>query len=202
MEKMNTREKAIKEFSEHGGVMKTSELMNAGYYYANIQKLLSHGVIEKISRGIYHLIDSSDSSEAVIINRLFPEAILCLETALYYYGYSDRTPSAWHLAVNKDVRKTRFNIDYPFVRPYYFEPHSLEIGLTEGEIDSHPVRIYDKERTICDCLKRSGRIDREIFNKAIQNYIKEPNKNIPNLMQYAKHLRVDKKVRDLIGVWL
>jgi hypothetical protein len=45
-------------------------------------------------------------------------------------------------------------------------------------------------------------MDREIFNKAIQNYVKDSKKNIPNLMQYAKELRVYKRVKDLIGVWL
>jgi hypothetical protein len=45
-------------------------------------------------------------------------------------------------------------------------------------------------------------MDREIFNKAVQSYIADPQKNIPNLMAYAKPLRVAKPVRDLIGVWL
>ena len=47
-----------------------------------------------------------------------------------------------------------------------------------------------------------NRMDKEIFNKAIQSYVKDPQKNIPNLMEYAKILRVQKKVKDLIGVWL
>ena len=42
----------------------------------------------------------------------------------------------------------------------------------------------------------------EIYNKAIQSYIKDPKKNIPRLMTYAKKLRAEKKVRTTIGVWL
>ncbi len=45
-------------------------------------------------------------------------------------------------------------------------------------------------------------MDKEIFNKAVQGYVKDQKKNIPNLMQYAKTLRVQKRVKDLIGVWL
>lgn len=192
----------IKElFHKHGNILKTSELHDAGIYYSGIQRLISSGIIEKIAHGLYHM-PSDDTSDIVLINRLFPEAILCLETALFYHKYSERTPSVWYLAVDKDTRKTKFNIDYPFVKPYYIEPKNLEIGLSTGEIDGHRVRIYDKERTICDCLKRSGRMDKEVFNKAIQSYVKDPKKNIPNLMQYAKSLRSEKKVKDLIGVWL
>ena len=44
------------------------------------------------------------------------------------------------------------------------------------------VRIYDRDRTICDVLKNMSKMDKEIFNKAIQGYVNDPKKNIPNLM--------------------
>lgn len=78
----------------------------------------------------------------------------------------------------------------------------VTLGETEGEIDFHKVRIYDRDRTICDVLRNRNKMDKEIFNKAIQGYVKDLKKNIPNLMEYAKALKVKKKVNDLIGVWL
>ena len=189
-------------FHKHNDIMSTHDLVNSKLYYADIQKLLKDGIIEKVKRGCYYLVNSENLSEADIINHLFPEAIMCLDTALFYYSYSDRTPSQWHLSVDKDIQKSRFKLDYPFVKPYYLEPHLLSIGLTSGDIDGNIVRIYDKDRTICDCLKYMGKMDKELFNKAIQGYIKDNKKNIPNLIQYAKELRVQKKVKALIGVWL
>ena len=47
-----------------------------------------------------------------------------------------------------------------------------------------------------------NKMDKEIFNKAIQGYVKDSKKNSPNLMEYAKVLRVQKKVKECIGVWL
>ena len=78
----------------------------------------------------------------------------------------------------------------------------VTLGETTGEIDFTTVRIYDRDRTICDVLKNMSKMDKEIFNKAVQGYVKDPKKNIPNLMEYAKVLRVQKRVKDLIGVWL
>lgn len=78
----------------------------------------------------------------------------------------------------------------------------VTLGETKGEIDSHKVRIYDRDRTICDVLRNMNKMDKEIFNKAVQGYVKDPKKNIPNLMKYAKVLRVQKRVKDIIGVWL
>ena len=183
-------------------MMRTGDLSREKIYYADIQWLIREGYIEKVRTGYYQWIKNTDPSELSTVVRLFPDGILCMDTALRHYGYSDRTPAAWHMAVSKDSNKTRFHIDYPFVKPYFVEPGLLELGLTDGEIDGISVRIVDKERAICDCLRYRNKMDREIFNKAVQSYIADPEKNIPNLMAYAKPLRVLKPVQDILGVWL
>lgn len=189
-------------FDRYGGMMRTTQLAEEKVFYPQRQKLMEDGHIEKVRRGYYQWNSSEDFSEVGTVTRLFPDAILCMDTALRYYGYSDRTPGDWHLAVSKDSGKSRFNIDYPFVKPYYIEPTVLELGLTKGTMDGHKIRIYDKDRVICDCLRYRNKMDKEIFNKAIQNYIADPEKSIPKLMEYAGPLRVKKIAKDLIGVWL
>lgn len=189
-------------FEGSGGMLRTKELYAKKVFYSDIQQLVKDGLIEKIRYGYYQWIDEDNPSEARLINRLFPDAILNMDTALFYYGYSDRTPGAWHLAVSKDSGKSRFKIDYPFMRPYFVEPALLGLGLSSGEIDGNQVRIYDKERTICDCLRYRNKMDREIFVKAIQGYVNDTSKNIPRIMQYANKLRVTGAVKNLVGVWL
>ena len=189
-------------FTKYDYIMTTAQLNLEKLYYRDIQQMLKKGMIEKVKRGYYHWIEDNDCKEVVIINKLFPDAILCMETALFYYSYSDRNPAEWHIAIDKNASRQRTKIDYPFVRAYRIESDLLLIGETKGEIDFTPVRIYDRDRTMCDVLKNMNKMDREVFNKAIQSYVKDPQKNIPNLMQYAKVLRVQKKVKDLIGVWL
>jgi len=187
-------------FEKHGNVMRTAELHACKLYYNDIQNLVNDGVIEKIKQGYYYFIESAN--EIDIIKRLYPDAILCMYTALFYYGYSDRNPAEWNLAVDKNISRYRMKIEYPFIKTYLFEPHLLTIGVTKQIIDNTYVNIYDKDRTICDCLRYVAKMDREIFNKSIQKYVNDPKKNIPNLIEYSKVLRVQKKVKDLIGVWL
>lgn len=189
-------------FERYGGIMRTKQLEAENILYRKIQRLIQEGYVEKVRYGYYQWVNPDDFSEIATINRLFPDAILCMDTALRYYGYSDRTPGNWHLAVSKDSGKSRFKIDYPVVRPYYAEPSVLELGLTIGELDGHSVRIYDKDRVICDCLRYRNKMDKEIFNKAMQRYINDTGKSIPKLMEYAEPLRVKKIAQDLIGVWL
>ena len=189
-------------FDKYGGMMRTTQLAEEKIFYPQREKLIADGYVEKIRRGYYQWINPDDFSEVGTVIRLFPDAILCMDTALRYYGYSDRTPGDWHLAVSKDSGKSRFKIDYPFIKPYYVEPAVLELGLTTGTMDGHAIRIYDKDRLICDCLRYRNKMDKEIFNKAIQTYIADPEKSIPKLMEYAGPLRVKKLAKDLIGVWL
>ena len=189
-------------FDKYGGMMRTTQLAEEKIFYPQREKLIADGYVEKIRRGYYQWINPDDFSEVGTVIRLFPDAILCMDTALRYYGYSDRTPGDWHLAVSKDSGKSRFTIDYPFVKPYYVEPAVLELGLTTGTMDGHAIRIYDKDRLICDCLRYRNKMDKEIFNKSIQKYIADPEKSIPKLMEYAGPLRVKKLAKDLIGVWL
>lgn len=189
-------------FDKYGGMMRTTQLAEEKIFYPQREKLIADGYVEKIRRGYYQWINPDDFSEVGTVIRLFPDAILCMDTALRYYGYSDRTPGDWHLAVSKDSGKSRFKIDYPFVKPYYVEPAVLELGLTTGIMDGYAIRIYDKDRLICDCLRYRNKMDKEIFNKAIQKYIADPEKSIPKLMEYAGPLRVKKLAKDLIGVWL
>ena len=189
-------------FIQNNYIMTTAELLEAKLYYADIKQLLDEGFIERLRRGYYHWIEDDGESEIVIINRLFPDAVLCMETALFYYQYSDRNPSEWSFAIDKNVSKLRTNIDYPFIKAYRMERQLLTLGETNGEIDHHTVRIYDRDRTICDVLRNMNKMDKEIFNKAIQGYVADTKKSISNLMKYAQVLRVQKKVSECIGVWL
>lgn len=137
-----------------------------------------------------------------MIARLFPDARLCMESALYAYGYIREKPYGWHLAVDKNTSKSRFKMDYPKVIPYYTEPEALELGSTTIEQNGLTFQIYDKERMICDCLKYEAKLDRAIFREAVQSYIRDNDKDISMLMEYARARKVTGKVQSLIGVWL
>lgn len=132
-------------FSRHHYVMTTAELLEAKLYYADIKQLLDEGLIERIKRGYYHWNENCGESEVAIINRLFPDAVLCMETALFYYKYSDRNPTEWNFAIDRNVLKLRTNIDYPFIRAYRIESDLVTLGETTGEIDFTKVRIYDRD---------------------------------------------------------
>lgn len=192
----------IKEFKKHNGVMRTSELNNLGFNSRHILELLNEEKMVKLKRGVYQLSGDIDTPDEVIIAKLFPSAVLYLNSALFYYDYTDRIPSSWQIAVDKNVAKSQFKITYPVITPFYLEKKFMNIGVTEYYIDNVKIKIFDKDRTICDILRYEKKLDKEVFNKAIQSYVKDKGKNINKLMEYAKVLRVVNKIKIYIGVWV
>jgi len=185
------------------GIFRTADLKKLGFTAYEIRKMLEKHFIERIKHGYYSLSETVENcSDAEIIARLFPEGVLCMYTALFYHGYSDRTPLAWDIAINKDVSKSRFKIDYPYVQPYYMEAHLLLFGITNATYGDTDLKIFDKDRLICECVFFENKIDRETYNKAIQGYIADPDKNISNLLDYSKKRRILKKIKSRIGIWL
>ena len=196
-------EGTIKEtFVKYGGVMRTSQLNQEGFYYQKIKELLAEHQIEQIRRGYYQYVGDNSFSDIPAIAALFPDGVLCMDSALDYYGYTDRTPSAWHIAVVSTSTRTRFYIDYPIVKPHFIQKDRYFIGITEAEMDGQSIKIYDRDRAMCDLLLHRNKIDGKVFNTAVQRYVKDPEKSIAKLMQYAKTLHVEKKVQEVLGIWL
>ena len=189
-------------FAAHGGILKTGELLQYGYYHRKIQKMISDGEIEQIRRGYYQRIDDNSYSEAAVIARLFPDAVVCMESALDYYGYTDRTPSAWNLAVSDNSSRRRFRILWPVVKPHFISQGKFPVGIADAEIEGTKLKIYDRERTICDCLTHRNKMDAEVFNSAIRCYLSDSQRNEARLGKYASTLRVQGKIREVLGVWL
>lgn len=188
-------------FFAKNGVMKTSELKSLGLNDREIKKLVDEKIIERIKKAYYKLA-SIDLSEHELIAGLYPDGILCMDSALFYYGYSDKIPLEWHIGVGKDTSKSRFKIDYPYVKPYYFDLKHLCYGIDLVDYGECKLKIFDRDRLICECLKYEIKMDRETFNKAIQAYIIDPQKKISKLMDYAKQRKVTVKVHNIVGVWL
>ena len=184
-------------------LIRTSELNGLSIYSKEISELVESGYIERVKQGYYRIVEhTEDHSEAKLISQLYPDGIICMVSALFYYGYSDRTPINWDIAIDRNVSKARFNIDYPYVKPYYIDKAHLEYGVTEGQYEDCVLKIFDRDRLICECIKHENKMDREIYNKAIINYINDSGKNVTNLLDYAKKRNIHKKVRERIGVWL
>ena len=187
---------------EKGGIAKTSDFVAAGIPAVDVVNLCNTGYLERIRHGYYQLADGNTSSEEQLIATLLPKAIICVESALFHYGYSDFAPRKWSIAVPRSMSRTKLDVDVLALQTYYVQPEIYELGKVTDDFSGVKLSVYDRERTICDCFKYRSRLDREIFSKALNAYAKDEKKNLQNLSIYAKKLRVYKKVNELMSVLL
>lgn len=188
-------------FRSHSGVMRAKELLNKGIDYRTINTLIGNGYISKIRYGYYQWNDGKADREAVLIDRYFPDAVLCMNSALRYYGYIQSDDSVWHLAVDRCSTKTRFKIESPVVRPYFCDAKRLAVGIDPCEIDGVRLRIFDREHLLCDLLHYQNKIDPALYNCALQAYFLDPKKDLRRLVSYAKVLREEKKIHEVLDEW-
>jgi predicted transcriptional regulator of viral defense system len=189
-------------FESHGGIARTEDMLRERVHTSYIANLLSAGHISRIKRGVYEWLDDGPKDDLEIIGRLIPESILCMESALHYYGYTDRTPGVWHIAVSKNINKKKVRLAYPPIKVHFVAPHLLGVGVCEGIVNEVGVRVYDRERAVCDAIRHAGKMDPEVVNQAIRSYVADPAKNIGRFMEYSGLFRIQRKAESLVGVWL
>lgn len=199
---MNLREQAKEVIINNGGIAKSADFVAAGIRAADVVNMCNAGYLARVRHGYYQLAEQGASSEEQLLSTLVPKGIVCVESALFHYGYSDFAPQKWSIAVPRSMSRTKLKVDSLAIHPYYMQPELYELGKTIDSFNGVKLSVYDRERTICDCFKYRSRLDNEMFNKALNAYVKDDKKNLNNLSAYAKKLRVCKKVMELIEVLL
>jgi len=187
---------------EKGGIAKSADFVRAGIRAADVVNMCNAGYLDRIRHGYYQLAEADILSEEQLLAVLIPKGIVCVESALFHYGYSDFAPRKWSVAVPRSMSRTKLNVDVLALQTYYVQSEIYELGKVMDDFSGVMLSVYDRERTICDCFKYRSRLDNEIFNKALNAYANDVKKNLQNLSAYAKKLRVHKKVTELMEVLL
>lgn len=199
---MDIREVARAVVESRGGIAKSADFVAAGIRAVDVVNLCNAGYLDRVRHGYYQMAEQHETAEEQMLATLIPQGIVCVESALFHYGYSDFAPRKWSIAVPRSVSRAKLDVDVLPVQTYFVQQNLYELGKTTGDFDGVTLPVYDRERTICDCFKYRSRLDNELFSKALNAYVNDPKKNLRNLSVYAKKLRVYKKVIELMEVLL
>ena len=194
---------AVREIiTNKGGIAKSADFVAAGIRAVDIVSLCNAGYLDRIRHGYYRMAQQNAVAEEQMLATLVPQGIVCLESALFHYGYSDVAPGRWSIAVPRSVSRARLEIEALPLQTYYVQQDIYDLGKTTDEFHGVELPVYDRERTICDCFKFRSRLDNELFSRALTAYANDPKKNLTNLSVYAKKLRVYNKMLELMTVLL
>lgn len=76
-------------FRDGDNIATTRQMLDVGIHTSYIAELVESEVISRIRRGVYEWTERGRKGDVEIASRLLPDAILCMETMLHHYGYTD-----------------------------------------------------------------------------------------------------------------
>ena len=182
-------------FREHGGQLRMSKAIGHGITRYMLYALRDRGVIEPVSRGIYRLVDLPPigNPDLVTVSLRFPNAVICLVSALAYHGITTQIPHQVSVAVPRDSRMP--SLDYPPIRAHQFAHAAYKSGIETRLVDGVPVKVYSREKTLADCFKFRNKIGMDVVLEALKLHRERNSFDLGALLDCAKVCRVERVMR-------
>lgn len=188
---------AQKIFAENDGVLRTSEALESGIAPPILYNMRDKGIITEVARGVYRLTDHPRLSnpDFVTVALRYPKAVIALISALNYHDLTTHFPRYVYIALPRGYKKPESG--YPPLEVVWLSAPSYEAGIVVREIDGKAVKIYDEEKTICDCFKFRNKYGEDVAIEALKTYLRQPSPewDLAKLTRYARINRVQSIMR-------
>jgi predicted transcriptional regulator of viral defense system len=186
----SVKEQAIAVFRDNGGLLRSSEARRLGIHPQTLKRMTDEGIFEKLERGIYHLkgFELQGDSDMVLVAKLVPKAVFCLVSALNFHNMTTQIPRKLYIALPQQVKEPV--IQHPPLDIVWLSDAPYRAGIRQYAIGSETVRVYDKAKTVTDCFKFRNKVGEDVAIEALKDYLQQPDRDIPDLLEYAGINRV------------
>jgi predicted transcriptional regulator of viral defense system len=182
------------------GIITSTQVTKAGIPRRCLSSMVRGGLLHRVERGVYTLPETWED-ELFVLQLRFSRGIFSHETALYLHSMTDRTPS-------------RYTMTFPFgynpgnvlkrgvvAKVASKETYLLGI-MTLSSPSGNSIKVYDRERTLCDMVRTRHKADIQVVNQAMRMYAGSREKDIARLMDYAQRLQVKSKIQTYMEILL
>lgn len=186
-----------KMLADNNGILKTADIVAAGISKETFYKFVKDAGLEKATHGIY--IAPAAWDEMYLLQAQIPKVVYSHETALYLHDLAEMEPMP--LTVTVPAKYNSPTLAEKGVKTIYVKKDWYTLGICQiPSMAGHLITVYDMERTICDIIRKRSDMDISTFNYALTTYMKHKERSLDRLMKYAKMLRLEKKIRETMGV--
>lgn len=198
----NEKRKLAKElFLSRGPILRAKLLRENKFCSREITELIDSGLIRKIKPGYYIWCEEENNlSDIETVASVLPYGIICRQTAAQLHELTTVNP----LAISIAIPANRTRVVVPSHPPVELVPTSLitfELGLTTLKTDHMSIRIYDRERTVCDFFRKRNQLGEDLALEVLQNYMSGP-RNLQRLFEYAGKLRIKLVIKPYVEALL
>ena len=195
--KVNKKEIIEEKIIQNQGILQIADIVAEGISKQYAIKYLQDRNCERVAKGVY-LASDAWQDDLYIISLQYKKIVYSHDTALYLLGLSEREPIYFTVTVPRG-----YKVDYKRKSPL------KKVTAVEGRYSlgldtavtpyGHTVPCYNTKRTLCDIFRTDTEMQEKKF--AVKEYL-NGKKNLPRLMEYAKMLQVEKKIKQYMEVLL
>lgn len=129
-----------------------------------VKKAIKRGEIIKLDKSLY--TDKEFFEYLDLMEKKYPRGIISGDSAFYYHDLTNRVPDKISLTTSRnDTKIHSYEIKQIFSKEEY-----LNLGVTTMEIDGIVVKIYDKERMLCELMKHRNKMPFDYYKEIVENY--------------------------------
>lgn len=186
-------------FKTNDSIIRTSILRSGGFCNKDITELIQIGKLRTVRRGYYAQRQGYDSLNGfAVLASILPEGVLSLFSAAQYHDLSTVIPQSIGITLPSMMRTPILPEDlhvqiYKSILPIY------QVGIQTVQIDNITVKIYDRERTVCDFIRMRLKIGKDVALEVLKNYM-SGKKNLQKLYEYAGKLHIEGVIHPYLEV--
>jgi predicted transcriptional regulator of viral defense system len=185
----------VKNFGRQKSIVTSEELNLAGIDNRAISKLKELEILIQSTDQIYRPKNAffgmhhTKITAAVII----PDGVICLGSALSYYGLTEIINSKVCLALPKGTPHPDTK-DLP-IEIVFMEEAEYASGIDTHIVEGIKMKIYNIPKTIADCFVYYGEVGEDIAFKSIKEALFYHRSTKAEIQEWAKHRNMESSMR-------
>ena len=183
------RDTALHLFGQRG-LVRMPDLRDAGVGAETVARLVRHGTVVRVARGLYQLADTIPDTRRSLAeaSALVPKGVICLTSALQFHDMTLQMPSAIWIAIDRTGWKPK--VEYPPIRFVRFSGHTLAGGVKRHLIEGIEVPIYEPAKSIVDCFRYRNKIGLDIALEGLREGLRSRRVTPDELWEFARTARI------------
>lgn len=194
----NGENQVLQLLEENNGYLTAKKAREHGVSNTLLRRMAERGQIDRAAHGLY--VGTDIMPDAFILAQYrCPKGVFSHETALYLHDLCDRTPIRLTMTIpsgsGSRVLKNE-DLQFFYCKPRFINQYTELIQTPSGV----EVVAYDKERTLCDCLRQIDKLDRDLVLSAIKQYMASSERDNAKLLACAETFKIRKEIRNYMEV--
>lgn len=177
------------------GPVRARDLDAAGIPRATLKRLCDRGVLERVDRGLYRLVEAPVTEQTTLaeVAKRVPHGIICLLSALQVHGMTTESPHAVWVLIDRRARTPR--LSYPQLEVVRASGPAREHGIETRVFDGVAVQITTPAKTVADCFRFRRHVGLEVALSALRDYLMKRKGTVDEIVMAAEADRISGLIR-------